>query len=125
LVQDRVISDIPAAAAGRANSAGTAAWTVGLGAGVMFVVVVALTIAVSRSIADPLQRLTRAATTVADLANSELVRVTDTERVDEQAPQLAAIDVQSGDEVGELAAAFNRVQATAALLLERQTVTRR
>src|SRR5918912_1580059 len=47
------------------------------------------------------------------------------EGIDEQPPQLAAINVTSGDEVGELAVAFSRVQATAALLLERQIVTRR
>src|SRR3989442_13083341 len=84
-----------------------------------------LAVAVSRSIAQPLQRLTRAATTVADLANAELVRVNDVEGADEQAPRLVAIDVLSSDELGELAVAFNRVQATAALLLERQVVTRR
>ena len=80
---------------------------------------------VSRSIARPLQRLTVAATTVADLAHTELVRVTDVEHADEQPPRVAAIDVKSGDEVGELAVAFNRVQTTAAMLLERQLVTRR
>jgi len=125
LVQDRVTSQIAAAAARRAGSARVAAWTVGVGASVLFALVIALAVTISRSIANPLQRLTRAAATVADLANDELVRVTDVERVDEQPPRLAAIDVSSGDEVGELAVAFNRVQATAALLLERQVVTRR
>src|SRR6266536_201273 len=125
LVQDQVTREIADTAAGRAGTAKGAAWSVGLGTGVLFAIVIALTVAVSRSIADPLQRLTRAATTVADLANAELVRVTDVEGVDERPARLAAIDVPSGDEVGELAAAFNRVQATAALLLERQVVSRR
>lgn len=125
LVQDRVTSEITNAAAARANSAEVAAWTVGLGISLLFVLVMVLTMAVSRSIALPLQRLTKAATTVADLANTELVRVSDTESAHEQPPRLAAIDVTSTDELGDLAKAFNRVQATAALLLERQMVTRR
>jgi len=126
LVQDRVTREISEAAAARAGSARSAAWTVGVGAAVLFVLVMVLVVSVSRSIAHPLQRLTRAAGKVADLANAELMRVSDVERVEEQRPpRLAAIDVTSGDEVGELATAFNRVQATAAMLLERQMVTRR
>jgi signal transduction histidine kinase len=80
---------------------------------------------VSRSIANPLRRLTQAAKTVADIANAELVRVTDEEGAEEQPPQLAAIELPTGDEIGELAVAFNQVQATASLLVERQTTTRR
>jgi len=125
LVQDRVTSQIADAAGSRAGRAQATAWTVGVGTTLLVALVIGLAFVVSRSIANPLQRLTRAATTVAELANTELVRVTDVERVDEQPPRLAAIDVSSGDEVGELAVAFNQVQATAALLLERQVVTRR
>ena len=124
IVQDRVTAQIAGAAAGRANTAQTAAWTVGLGTAALVVVVMTLVVVVSRSIANPLHRLTRAATKVADLANAELVRVTDDESVDRQPPQLTAIELSSGDEIGELAVAFNRVQATAALLVERQTTTR-
>jgi signal transduction histidine kinase len=125
LVQDQVTSRIAGAAGGRAGTARAAAWSVSVGAVLLLALVLGLAVMVSRSIARPLQRLTRAATTTADLAGGELVRVTDVEGVDEQPPRLAAIDVASGDEVGELAVAFNRVQATAALLLERQVVTRR
>jgi signal transduction histidine kinase len=125
LVQDQVTSQIADAAGKRANTARITAWTVGLGAAILLALVLTLAFVVSRSIAQPLQRLTRAATTVADLANTELVRVADVEQVDEQPPRLAAINVSSSDEVGDLAVAFNRVQTTAALLLERQAVTRR
>src|SRR5439155_4505816 len=119
LVQDRVTSQIADAAGSRAGVAQATAWTVGVGATVLVALVIGLAFVVSRSIANPLQRLTRAATTVAELANTELVRVTDVERVDEQPPRLAAIDVSSGDEAAELAVASNQVPATAALLLER------
>ena len=97
---------------------------VGIGAIVLFGLVAALAIALSRSIANPLRRLTSAATTVADLADTELTRVTDSEESDEQVPQLPPIDVTTSDEVGQLAAAFNRVQSTATMLVERQAVRR-
>ena len=78
--------------------------------------VVWLGVAVSRSVARPLRRVTLAATAVADLASREMVRVTDIESVDERPPRLAALTMRIADEIGELASAFNRVQATAALL---------
>ncbi|MGW5719763.1 nitrate- and nitrite sensing domain-containing protein [Amycolatopsis sp. NPDC003865] len=125
LVQEKVTSEIADAATGRADAGTRLAWTVGLGAGLLFLLVAFLAVAVSRSIARPLRRLTSAATSVADLAGTELVRVTDTEEAEEQVPRLATIDVVSSDELGKLAAAFNRVQTTAAELVERQALTRR
>ncbi|MDX3195847.1 nitrate- and nitrite sensing domain-containing protein [Streptomyces sp. MN03-5084-2B] len=125
LVQEKAISEITDSATERADSATKLAWTVGLGAGALFLLVAFLAVAVSRSIAGPLRQLTTAATSVADLAGTELVRVTDTEEAEEQIPRLATIDVVSEDELGKLAAAFNRVQTTAAELVERQALTRR
>ena len=61
---------------------------------------------------------------VAELAEKELVRVGDTEVPEQQVPRLAAIEVASQDELGELAAAFNRVQTTAGQLVERQALMR-
>ncbi|SDX02296.1 Signal transduction histidine kinase [Amycolatopsis xylanica] len=124
-VQEQVTRQITDAATSRASSATRLAWLIGGGAALLLVVVAFLAIAVSRSIADPLRRLTSAATTVADLAGTELVRVADTEAADEQAPRLATIDVSSKDELGKLATAFNRVQSTAGELVERQALTRR
>jgi signal transduction histidine kinase len=125
LVQERVTGEIADAATGRADAGTRLAWTVGVGAGLLFLLVAFLAVAVSRSIALPLRRLTTAATSVADLAGTELVRVTDTEEAEAQVPRLATIDVVSSDELGKLAAAFNRVQTTAAELVERQALTRR
>ena len=62
---------------------------------------------------------------MADLASREMVRVTDLESDDQRPPRLAALTMRSADEIGELASAFNRVQATAALLMEQQVTTRR
>ncbi|MEV6906976.1 nitrate- and nitrite sensing domain-containing protein [Amycolatopsis sp. NPDC051071] len=125
LAQDEVTNGITDAATTRADAARNLAWLIGISAAVLFLLVGGLAIAVSRSIADPLRKLTKAATSVADLASTELVRVTDTEQAEELAPRLATIDVSSQDELGKLAEAFNRVQATAAELVERQAVTRR
>ncbi|HET6708728.1 nitrate- and nitrite sensing domain-containing protein [Amycolatopsis sp.] len=125
LVQEKAINEIADSATARADNATQLAWTVGIGAGALFLLVAFLAVAVSRSIAGPLRQLTTAATSVADLAGTELVRVTDTEEAEEQIPRLATIDVVSEDELGKLAAAFNRVQTTAAELVERQALTRR
>jgi signal transduction histidine kinase len=84
-----------------------------------------LSVAVVRTVSRPLRRLTNAAGIVADLAQEELLRVADEDAQEARVPRLAAIDVRTEDEIGDLATAFNRVQATAALLLERQVVSRR
>jgi signal transduction histidine kinase len=123
-VQDRVTSQITDAAQSRADSAQTVAWLVGGGAAALILLVALLSVVVSRSIASPLRKLTDAARGVAELAESELVRVSDTEDAEQQKPRLTAIEVNSSDEVGQLAVAFNRVQSTAAMLVERQAITR-
>ena len=123
-VQDQVTSQIADAATSRASRASLVALFVGIGAIILFGLVAAFAIALSRSIANPLRRLTSAATTVADLANAELTKVTDSEESDGQVPHLPPIQVSSSDELGQLAAAFNRVQSTATMLVERQAVRR-
>ncbi|MEU7825485.1 ATP-binding protein [Catellatospora sp. NPDC049133] len=80
---------------------------------------------VGRSVSRPLSRLTAAATAVADIAAGELRRAADADAVDSAPPELAAVNVRSRDELGELASAFNRVQATAALLMQQQVDSRR
>ncbi|MGH3717065.1 MAG: nitrate- and nitrite sensing domain-containing protein, partial [Micromonosporaceae bacterium] len=121
----RAARDVQGAASSKADAAQIAAWAVSVGTLLLFGLVVALGVMVSRSIAGPVRHLTRAAGAVAELASTELARVSDSERIDDRPPRLAAIAVDSQDEVGDLATAFNRVQATAALLLERQVHTRR
>ena len=125
LAQDRIAREIATGAGDRAAAAQIAAGAVGGAAILLLAFVIGLGVTVSRSISSPLRRLTRAAGLVAELAGSELVRVADSDDPDPAPPKLAAVDVRSNDEVGELAVALNRVQATAALLLERQVVTRR
>jgi signal transduction histidine kinase len=62
---------------------------------------------------------------VADLASDELIRVADSDTGRSRPPKLTTVDVRSSDEIGELAVAFNRVQTTAALLMEQQMAGRR
>ena len=123
--QDRIVRDIAAAADRRAGLAATAAYVVALIAAVLLLLVVWLGVAVSRSVGRPLRRVTLAATAVADLAAAELVRASEADFEQEGPPKLAALNLRTADEVGELASAFNRVQATAALLMEQQVTTRR
>ena len=125
VVQDRVTTEIADAAAGRRDAATSLATGVGIGAAALLALVMLLSVIVSRSIARPLRTLTSSATTVADLASTELTKVADSEDAEEKMPQLARVDVASGGEVGALGAAFNRVQSTAAELLDRQVSNRR
>lgn len=124
LAQDRFARDTALLAQRDANQAGVAAAAVGVGAAVLFLGVVALAITVGRSISRPLRRLGRAVATVAELSRAELVRVADSEALDGSPPELASVEVDSRDEIGDLAMAVNRVQSTAAEMLERQASAR-
>jgi signal transduction histidine kinase len=123
-VQEQVTQQITDAARARADSANGSAWVVGGGVALMFVVITAFASAVSRSIANPMRQLTAAATNMATVADQELVRVADSDDVSAQVPRLEAIRIDSEDEIGQLAEAFNRVQTNAVSLVERQAVTR-
>jgi signal transduction histidine kinase len=126
LVQDNVAREVEGELSASARKGQLAAATIGALSLATMALVIMLSVVVGRSIARPLRRLAVSAGQVSDLARAELVRVSDEDLVDNiEPPQLAAIDIRSSDEIGELAVAFNRVQATAALLLERQVVTRR
>jgi signal transduction histidine kinase len=124
LTQDRVARDVAQAARGDATAATTTAAAVAFGAALLFLTVAALGVMVGRSIGGPLRRLTRAVGAVAELSRAELVRVADSEELDRSPPELASVEVDSDDEIGELADAVNRVQSTAAMLLERQATAR-
>lgn len=80
---------------------------------------------VRRSVVRPLAALTGAAQQVVDVAGEELARVADDESDDSTPLRPHPIPVPVRDEIGELAEAFNRVQVTAAQLLERQVQSRR
>jgi signal transduction histidine kinase len=81
---------------------------------------------IRRSVVRPVLALTGAATRVARAAAADLERVTD-EDLGERGdlPDFEAIPVPTDDELGDLALAFNKVQETALLMLERQVTIRR
>ena len=80
---------------------------------------------VRRSVVRPVAALTGAAQQVVDVAGEELARVEDDESTERTPLRARPIPVPVRDEIGDLAEAFNQVQATAAALLERQVLSRR
>jgi signal transduction histidine kinase len=90
-----------------------------------FVLWLAFSVLVRRSVVRPVQALTGAAREVADVAGRELARVADDDTGDDSPPKLREMPVTARDEIGELAEVFNRVQSTAIGLLERQVLSRR
>ncbi|MEU9470262.1 ATP-binding protein [Streptomyces avermitilis] len=90
-----------------------------------FVLWLAFSVAVRRSVVRPVEALTGAAQEVFDITSRELARVADDDAEDLGPPRLREVPVAVRDEIGELAEAFNHVQSTAAALLERQVLSRR
>lgn len=90
-----------------------------------FVLWLALSVLVRRSVIRPVQALTGVAHEVAEVAGRELARVADDDAEDAGPPRLRDMPVTARDEIGDLAEAFNQVQTTAAALLERQVLSRR
>ncbi|GAA3785903.1 hypothetical protein GCM10022403_020890 [Streptomyces coacervatus] len=90
-----------------------------------FVLWLAFSVLVRRSVVRPVMALTGAAQEVAEVAGRELARVADDDAEDDSPPMLREMPVTADDEIGELAEVFNRVQTTAIALLERQVLSRR
>ncbi|BCJ43366.1 histidine kinase [Actinoplanes ianthinogenes] len=125
-VEKRVAKDVDVAVTGNRDSAIQQAVFVGGGALLLLIVVVTLSIFMSRAVARPLRRLTVSADRIARAAEAELERVADDEGEAQVRPiRLDPVDVEAQDEIGDLARAFDRVQTTAARLVERQVLGRR
>ncbi|SCE81799.1 Signal transduction histidine kinase [Micromonospora purpureochromogenes] len=124
-VEKKVAADVIAQTTADKRLALTTAWLVAGAAGLVLLTVVLLSVAVARTVARPLTRLTRSADRVARVAEAELVRVADDESDIGPPVRLDPVDVRARDEIGDLARAFERVQSTAARLVERQVAGRR
>ncbi|MFJ6081341.1 ATP-binding protein [Streptomyces sp. NPDC092369] len=97
-----------------------------LGIGLIgFVLWIAFSVVVRRSVVRPVMALTGAAQEVAEVAGRELARVADDDTEDSGPPMLREMPVTANDEIGTLAEVFNRVQTTSIALLERQVLSRR
>jgi signal transduction histidine kinase len=103
----------------------TIAYGVGALMLIVLLVVLILVTAVARAVAVPLTQLSRAADLVADAGEAELRRIADDESETIDPVRLEVLDVNSRDEIGDLARVFERVQSTASLLVERQVLSRR
>ena len=125
VVEQKIIDDVTTLVTKQQNRALTTAYVVGGLAVLVLLVVVLLVLAVGRAVARPLTRLTTSADRVARVAESELTRVADDEAEAPAPVHLEAVDIGGRDEIGELARAFERVQGTAARLVERQVASRR
>ncbi|MCX5067937.1 nitrate- and nitrite sensing domain-containing protein [Micromonospora lupini] len=124
-VEKKLVADVLAEVKADQRRALTAAYLVGAAAALILALVVLLSAAVARTVARPLSQLTRSADRVARVAEAELVRVTDDETEHVQSVRLEPVVIRSSDEIGDLARAFDRVQNTAAQLVERQVAGRR
>ncbi|MFV2020431.1 nitrate- and nitrite sensing domain-containing protein [Micromonospora sp. LOL_023] len=129
-VERKIVIDVTAEVTQRQEQILLTAYGVVAAVLLVLFAVVALSLIVARSVAQPLARLTTSANRVARIAEAELVRVVDDEserhgpvRVDPV--RLDPIEVSANDEIGDLARAFVRVQSTAARLVERQVSSRR
>ncbi|WP_405091430.1 HAMP domain-containing protein [Micromonospora sp. NBC_01392] len=124
-VEKKVVADVIAETRTEERNALTTAWLVAVGAAAILLLVVLLSMTVARTVSRPLSRLTRSAERVARVAEAELTRVADDETESVPPVRLDPVDVRARDELGDLARAFERVQHTAARLVERQVAGRR
>ncbi|WP_229067651.1 nitrate- and nitrite sensing domain-containing protein [Actinoplanes sp. DH11] len=125
-VEKRVAKDVDITTQNNRESAIRQALLIGGGSFLLLILVITLSIFMARAVARPLRRLTVSADRIARAAEAELERVADDEAEAQVRPiRLDAVDVEARDEIGDLARAFDRVQTTAARLVERQVVGRR
>ncbi|BCJ59942.1 hypothetical protein Jiend_33640 [Micromonospora endophytica] len=124
-VEKRLIAEVTAEVRAERQAALTTAYSVLALVLLILIGVVALAVTIGRSVTLPLTRLTRSADRVARITESELTKIADDETDVAQPVRLDALDVRARDEIGDLARAFERVQDTAARLVERQAASRR
>ncbi|GIE34122.1 histidine kinase [Actinoplanes italicus] len=125
-VEQRVAQDVDLAVTESRDSAIRQAALIGGGAFLLLILVITLSIFMARAVARPLRRLTASADRIARAAEAELERVADDEAEAQVRPiRLDPVDVEAQDEIGDLARAFDRVQTTAARLVQRQVDGRR
>ncbi|MEU4618382.1 nitrate- and nitrite sensing domain-containing protein [Actinoplanes sp. NPDC023801] len=125
-VEQRVAQDVDIAVTESRDSALRQSALIGGGAFLLLILVITLSILMARAVARPLRRLTASADRIARAAEAELERVADDEAEAQVRPiRLDPVDVEAQDEIGDLARAFDRVQTTAARLVQRQVDGRR
>lgn len=124
-VEKKIATDVTAVVLARQAADQRTAIVIAAVAVAVLLVVVLLSAAVARAVARPLTHLTHSADRVARVAQAELTRVADDESEHVEPVRLDPVEVRASDEIGDLARAFERVQSTAAQLVERQVASRR
>ncbi|MFC6015336.1 nitrate- and nitrite sensing domain-containing protein [Plantactinospora solaniradicis] len=124
-IEKKIVADVVAEVTEQRQRAIAGAYTVGLLVLLIIALMMLLSLAVARTVARPLTRLTVSADRMARVAEAELVRIVDDESESPDPIRLDPVDVRGRDEIGDLARAFERVQGTAARLVERQAASRR
>ncbi|HET9518076.1 MAG TPA: nitrate- and nitrite sensing domain-containing protein [Actinoplanes sp.] len=123
-LQQRITTDVDAGVTQQRRDATRAAYVVGGLSLLLLVLAFGFGVLVARAVVRPLHRLTAATDRIARTAEAELSQVDDD--TDPAPPvHLETVDVSAADEIGDLARAFHRVQATTAQLIERQAAARR
>jgi signal transduction histidine kinase len=117
-----VIGSVAAAFEEQRSSIRDVSLQLAVGAVLAIALVIALSYVVARSVTDPLRALTRGAR---EMAERRLPRLVDTlrrggELTSDQLEGFTPIEVQSRDEIGELAKAFNTVQHVTVAVAEQQ-----
>lgn len=124
-VEKRLVDDVTSSVAQQRRQQLTIAYGVGGLVLAVLLAVLLLVAAVARAVAVPLTQLSRAAELVADAGESELRRIADDESEATEPVRREVLNVNSNDEIGDLARVFERVQNTASQLVERQVLSRR
>jgi signal transduction histidine kinase len=124
-VEKGLVDDVTSAVAQQRRQELTIAYGVGMLALLVLLAVLILVAAVARAVAVPLTRLSRSAERVAEAGEAELRRVADDDSETADPVRLEVLEMNSNDEIGDLARAFERVQTTASQLVERQVLSRR
>ena len=124
-VETKIAADVTGAVSSQQRGDLTLAYvTIGI-AVLVVLLVAALSVLVARSVVRSLSQLTGSADRTARIAEAELERVADDESELPEPVHLDPLELTADDEFGEVARAFQRVQHTAAALVERQVASRR
>ncbi|MEV0900400.1 nitrate- and nitrite sensing domain-containing protein [Actinoplanes sp. NPDC049802] len=124
-VEKDIVEELTSSVADQRRQQLTFAYGVGGFALLVLLAVLILVAFVARAVAVPLTRLSRSAEQVAEAGETELRRVADDDSETVDPVHLEVLEVNSNDEIGDLARAFERVQTTASKLVERQVLSRR
>jgi signal transduction histidine kinase len=123
-VETTIADNITTRAAQLHQSAQRSALTFGVLTLVVLLVVLLAALAVARSLVLPLNRLRLGALDIAEVQLPERVRMLSESPDAAESMEVAPIDVASGDEIGEVARAFDRVHSEAVRLAAEQALLR-